>query len=297
MVSQMQSRSNSALILSFCLVLAACGSAPEKPNSRSEQATRLSARADAAFLQGEYERAKTDYLQALRINQSIENAAEVAIMRFNLARVFREQSHPEQAHTQLEALFSDTALTYPADTLAAAAALRCRLYLEGGEMPIALRWVEKGEWYCQKNCAVAGSLLLLRAQLAQRDNRLDEALRFADDAVSVLNSGMQQMELANAQRLSGEISMVKNDFTRAIHSFQQAYATDHKLGLPGRIRLDLLRLGAAHERAGATATALLFYARALTVSEAMGSAQGADEVRDHMKGLQRISEAKPSEPK
>lgn len=297
MVLQMQSRSNGALIGLLCLMLTACGSAPEKPNSRSEQGIRLSARADAAFLQGEYERAKNDYLQALRINQSVENAAEIAILRFNLARVFRELAQPEQAHLQLEALFSDTALTYPAATLAAAAALKSQLYLDVNELPLALSWIEKADGNCQKKCTVAGSLLLLRAQLAQRDKRLDEALKFADDAVAALNSGMQQMELANAQRISGEISMAKNDFIRAIQSFQQAYAIDQKLGIPGRIRLDLLRLATAHERAGATATALPYYARALAVSEAMGSAQGADEVRGLMKGLQGLPEVKPPEPK
>lgn len=294
---QMHSRSNSALLLSFCLILVACGSAPEKLNFRSEQANKLSARADAAFLQGEYEGAKHDYLLALRIHQSVENAAEIAIMRFNLARVFREQAHPEQAHLQLDALFSEPALPYPPATLAAAAALKSQFYLEGSEPSLALSWAEKGEGYCRKNCTVAGSLLLLRAQLAQRDNRLDEALKFADDAVAALNSGVQQMELANAQRFSGEISLARNDFTRAIHSFQQALALDQKLGIPGKIRLDLLRLGAAHERAGAANTALHFYARALNVSDAMGSVQGADEVRAYMKGLQNNSAVNTPEPR
>src|SRR5574340_628130 len=206
MVLQMRSRSNSALLWALCLMLAACGSAPEKPNFRIEQVNKLSARADAAFLQGEYEGAKNDYLQALRISQSIENAAGIAAMRFNLARVFREQAHPEQAHLQLDALFSEPALPYPAATLAAAAALKSRFYLEGNEPSPALSWAEKGEGYCQKNCTVAGSLLLLRAQLAQRDNRLDEARKFADGAVAALNSGVQQLELANAQRFSGERS-------------------------------------------------------------------------------------------
>lgn len=295
MVLQMRSRSNSALLIAFCLILSACGSAPEKPNSRSGQANRLSARADAAFLQGEYERAKNDYLQALRINQSVENAAEIAIIRFNLARVFRELAHPEQAHLQLDALFSESALPYPSDTLAAAAALKSQFFLEGNEPSLALSWVEKGDGYCQKKCPVTGSLLLLRAQLAQRDGRLDEALKFADGAVSALNSGTQQMELANAQRLTGEISLAKNDFARAIQLFQQALAVDQKLGIPGKIRLDLLRLGTSHERAGEAKTALHFYVRALTVSDAMGSVQGADEVRAHMKGLQTPPEVTTSE--
>jgi tetratricopeptide (TPR) repeat protein len=292
----MLSRSNTAFFVSFCLVLAACGSAPEKQNSRTEQANKLSARGDAAFLQGEYENAKNDYLQALRINQSVENAAAIAIIRFNLARVYRELAHPEQAHLQLDALFSESVLPYPPATLAAAAALKSQFYLEGNEPSQALSWIEKGDGYCQNKCPVAGSLLLLRAQLAQRDNRMDEALKFADGAVAALNSGNQQMELANAQRLSGEISLAKKDFARAIQSFQQALVADQKLGVPGKIRLDLLRLGTAYERAGDAKTALHFYARALTVSDAMGSVQGADEVRAFMKSLQKTPEVKTPGP-
>lgn len=292
----MHSRNNSALLIAFCLMLAACGSAPEKQNHRIEQANKLSARADAAFLQGEYERASNDYQQALRVNQSVENAAGIAIMRFNLARVFRELTQSEQAHLQLDALFSEPALPYSSTTLAAAAALKSQLYLEGNEPSLALLWVEKAEGYCQRKCTTAGSLLLLRAQLAHRDKRLDEALKFADDAVAALNSGVQQVELANAQRLSGEISLEKNDFTKASRSFQQALAIDQKLGIPGKISLDLLRLGTAHERVGETKTALSFYARALAVSEAMGSVQGADQARAHMKSLQKNSEVKTPEP-
>lgn len=290
----MHSQSNSGFPLMLCLILAACGSAPEKQNFQSDQAVKLSARADAAFLQGEYERAKNDYLQALRINQSVENAAEIAIVRFNLARVFRELAHPEQAQLQLDALFSEPVLPYPPATLAAASALKSQYYVESNEPAMALSWIEKGEEYCQKKCAVAGSLLLLRAQLAQRDNRLGEAAKFAEEAVAALKPGKQQMELANAQRLSGEISMARNDFSRAITSFQQAYTIDQKLGIPGKIRLDLLRLGEVHERTGARSTALHYYTRATVVSDAMGSKQGADEVRARMKGLQERPEVKAS---
>ena len=285
-MSSMRSRSNKAFFLPLCLILVACGSAPEKQNPPTEQAIKLSARADAAFIQGEYERAKHDYLQVLRINQSVENAAGIAITRYNLARVWRELAHPELAHLQLDALFSEPTLAYPSDTLVAAAVLKSQLHLESNQPTLALSWVERGEKLCQKSCSVAASLLLLRAQLAHHEQRLDEALKFAADAEAALKSGMQPVELANAQRLSGEISLAQNDFTKAIQSFQQALAIDQKLGLPGKIRLDLLRLGTAHERAGALSTALHFYTRALTVSVAMNSAQGADEVRGHMQRLQ-----------
>ena len=297
MVLQMKNRSNAACLISFCLLLVACGSAPEKQNSRTEQASKLSTRADAAFLQGDFEKAKNDYLQALHVSQSVENTSAIAIIRFNLARVFRELAQPGHAHLQLDALFSESALPYPPTTLAASAALKSRLYLEGNEPLPALSWIEKGEAYCQKNCIVAGSLLLLRAQLAQRDNRLDEALKLADAAVSALNSGNQQMELANALRLSGEICLSRNDNAKALQLFQQAYAIDQKLGIPGKIRLDLLRLGTGHERAGEKKIALHYYSRALAVSSAMGNIQGAEEARALMNNLPNTPPADTSGPR
>lgn len=288
----MYRRSNGLLLVWFCLLLAACGSAPERPSLRHEEAIRLNARAEAAYLQGDYARALSDYAQALRINQSIENAAGIAISRFNLARVYREMARPDQAHLQLDALFAAPALPYPPASLAAAAALQGQLYLEGSEMPLASSWIGKGEGYCGKGCSAAGSLLVLRAQLAQREGRLDEAGKLAEEAIAALNSGTQPVELANALRLSGEIGLAQNDQTKAIRLFDQALAIDQKLGLPAKIRLDLLRLGDAHGRSRSIKEARDFYVRALSVSVAMGNARGADEVRACLKKLDGNPEVK-----
>jgi len=298
MVQQMFGRNNTVVsVLLSSLLLVACGSAPEKPNLPSEQANTLSARADAAFLQGEYERAADDYLKALRISQSVENIAEIAILRYNLARALRESGRPESAHQHLDALFSEPVLPYPPSTLAAAAALKSQLYLEGGELISASRWLEKGEELCQSKCAAAGSLLLLSAQLAQREGRPDEARKFAEEAISALNSGRQQIELANAHRLSGEISMQANDLSGAYAAFQKALAIDQKSGAPGKIRLDLLRLGMAYERAGEASTALHYYHRALSVSEAIGTAKGTGEVRVLIQNLQGTPETRTTGPR
>ncbi|HEX5338481.1 MAG TPA: tetratricopeptide repeat protein [Gallionella sp.] len=279
----MNQRNSRLLPGCFCLLLAACGSAPEKISLRHEAAIRLNARAEAAFRQQDYAQALDDYAQALRIDQSIENAAGIAISRYNLARVLRETARTDQAHLQLDALFAQPALPYPAATLAAAAALQGLLYLESNELSRASLWLDKGAAHCRNTCPVAGSLLLLRAQLALRNDRLDEAGKLADDAIAALSPGAQPMELANALRLSGDIGLAKRDTAKAIASFEQALAIDQKLGLPARIRLDLLRLGNAHARTGAVNNAQDFYLRALTVSEAMGNAKEADEVRAFLK--------------
>lgn len=238
-------------------------------------------RADAAFLQGEYGRARDGYLEALHIHQSVENVREIAVTRINLARTWRELAHPRHAHHQLDALFVSPLTGYPPDLLTAAAALKSQLYLESGEPLLALDWAGKGEAFCQNKCPSAGTLLLLRARLARYAGDLDGALKRAGEAVSVLAAGTQKLEWANAHRLSGEISLEMNDPAQAIRSFQQAYAIDQKLGMPHKIHLDLLRLSTAHERTGETEMARLYSARARAVAAAMQHAHGASGIREN----------------
>jgi tetratricopeptide (TPR) repeat protein len=217
-----------------------------------------------------------EYGLALRANLAIENAAGIAIERINLARVWREMSRYDQAHIQLDALFVAPVLPYPEASLAAAAALQARLYLEEDATASVVRWVERGEVLCQKKCPVAASLLLLRAQLAMREQRFTEARKLVDEVVGLLNVPQQSVELANALRLSGEIYFASHNDEHAIAQFQLALAQDQKLGLPAKIRLDLLRLAQTAEHAGKKSDAQNYADRAQSVSRATGDSHVAD---------------------
>jgi tetratricopeptide (TPR) repeat protein len=263
-------------LLVGCLALVACGTAPEKKSALSEQAIRQSERGTVAFVQGDYVRALHEYGLALRANLAIENAAGIAIERINLARVWREMSRYDQAHIQLDALFVAPVLPYPEASLAAAAALQARLYLEEDATASVVRWVERGEVLCQKKCPVAASLLLLRAQLAMREQRFTEARKLVDEVVGLLNVPQQSVELANALRLSGEIYFASHNDEHAIAQFQLALAQDQKLGLPAKIRLDLLRLAQTAEHAGKKSDAQNYADRAQSVSRATGDSHVAD---------------------
>lgn len=272
----MSSPNKNSLLILGCLMLAACGAAPEKKNALSEQAIMRSERGAAAFVQGDYARALNEYQLALRADQALEHAAGIAISRINLARVWREMSSPAQAHAQLDALFSPPVLPYPAASLAAAAALQARLYLESDAVEAAAYWLGQGETFCQKTCPAAGSLLLLRAQLAMQGKHFQEASKLIGEAVGLLNADQQAIELANALRLSGEVAYAQGDDVHASSSFEQALALDQKSGLPAKIRLDLLRLAETAGHAGRKADAQNFAARAQSVSMAIDGARQAE---------------------
>ena len=272
----MSSPNKSVFLILGCLMLAACGAVPEKKSALSARATMRSERGTAAFVRGDYARALNEYELALRADQAIEHAAGIAVARINLARVWREMSSPDQAHAQLDALFSSPVLPYPAASLAAAATLQARLYLESDAVEAAAYWLGRGEAFCQKKCPVAGSLLLLRAQLAMRDKHLQEAGKLIDEAVGLLNSEQQPVELANALRLSGEVAYAQGDDGHASSKFEQALALDQKSGLSAKIHLDLLRLAETAEHAGRKTDAQNFTARAQAVSRAIGDAREAE---------------------
>lgn len=256
-----------------CVLLVACGSAPEKKNALSVDAIRQSERGAAAFMQGDHVRALHSYGQALRDYQAIEHTSGIAITRINLGRVLRETGQIEQAHKLLDALFVSPVLPYPADSMASAAALQAQLYLEGGEIALARHWLEQGEMSCAKQCQATGSLQLLRAQLALRDEHYAEAAKLVDDALAALSLPQQAVEAANALRLSGEIYFAQGDEARAAARFEQALAADQKLGLPRKVHLDLLGLARSAEHAGRQAEGQNYQARAQAVEHAIENAR------------------------
>ncbi len=259
------------LVALCCLLLAACGSAPEKKNPLAAQAVTRSVRGEMAYMRGDYESALHEYGMALRAHLALEQVDGIAITRINLASVWRELGQLNQAHAQLAALFAPPKLIYSSERLAAAATMQSRLYLEEGQTGLAEQWLVRGEEHCQSRCEIAASLYLLRAQLALREQHLVEARRLVDLATKGLQGPSQRIELANAQRLSGDIYLAENDVERAIVQFESALQLDQTIGLPAKIKLDLLRLSQAAQQAGKVEASSNYAARAESVNRAIGA--------------------------
>ncbi len=253
-----------------CLLLVACGGAPVKKNPLAAQAVTRSVRGEMAYMRGDYESALHEYGMALRAHLALEQVDGIANARINLASVWREMGQLDQAHAQLAALFAPPDLPYADERLAAAAAMQARLYLEQGPAGSVEQWLLRGEVLCQSRCEIAPSLSLLRAQLALRESHLVEARHLADLAAKGLQGPKQRVELANAQRLSGDIYLAENDAEHAITQFESALQLDQAMGLPAKIRLDLLRLAQGAQQAGKLEVAKNYAARAESVTRAMG---------------------------
>ncbi|WP_283744254.1 hypothetical protein [Sideroxydans sp. CL21] len=236
-------------ILCCLVLLSACSHVEEMRSARQERATEFNQRAQRAFLRGEYQSAADLYGNALQLDVAIENVNGIAINMLNLARVYQVLGNPALAERYLDSLLEDKALRYPPAQLAAAAVQKSLLRLQENDVAGATAWVEKSAGYCGPDCTLAGVIDNARAGIALRANDADKALQWSEHATSE-NKGSSQLEYANSLRLTASARLMKGEYDTALRLSEEALAIDKLLGLPEKIRQDLLLSAQAHEKLG-----------------------------------------------
>lgn len=230
------------------LLLSACGQVEELRSARQEQATEFNQRAQRAWQRGEYQSAATLYEQALLVDVAIENEQGIAINTLNLARVKQVLGEPALAQKLLDRLLEDKSLHYAPAFLAEAAAQKALLRLQDGDVSGAAQWADRATAYCAGDCRISGVIDNLRVGIALRLNDTDKALQLGERAISA-NSDVP-LEHANALRLTASAWLMKKEGGNALRLLEQALDIDKTLGLPEKIRQDLLLLAQAHEQLG-----------------------------------------------
>ena len=259
-----------AFITMLCslLLLTACGHVEELRSARQEQATDFNQRAQRAFQRGEYKAAASLYEHALQLDVAIENVNGIAINSLNLARVNLVLGDTALAQRYLDSLLEDKALHYPSTQLAAAAVLKSLMRLQDNDGPGATQWVEKAAGYCGSDCNLAGVIDNAKASIALHANDAENALHWSERAASE-NKNTSQLEYANSLRLSASARMMKNEQDAALHLLEEALGIDKSLGLPEKIRQDLLLTAQACEKLGQMELAAQYRDRAARVAAAM----------------------------
>jgi tetratricopeptide (TPR) repeat protein len=263
-------------VLSCALWLSGCGTAPKQQNARMQLAIQSNQLGESAFYGGDYARARAYFEEALRIDESIENIDGMAINRINLARTCIAMGDDAQAQQHLDALLRNPRVTYPAAQLTLAATLASTLSLKSSDLQNATAMLDKGQAWCGSNCTALPSLLLLRAQIALRAERPDEAIEQASSVLRRLDGSQTAEEKANALRVVGEAWMAKKNPAESIARFEQALALDREAGVPQKISLDLMYLGQASKMMNKPAEANAYFRRAAAVRTAAGDKVGAD---------------------
>lgn len=237
-------------ILCCLMLLAACGSVEELRSARLEQATDFNQRGQRAFQRGEYQAAATLYEQALQIDVAIENENGIAINTLNLARVNQVLGKTELAQRLLDRLLEDKALHYAPGHLAEAAVQKALLRLHESDTAGAAQWADQAVAYCAADCSLSGVIDNVRAGIALREKDADKAMQLSERAASA-NSGVP-LEYANSLRLMASARLMRNEPDAALRLSEEALLIDKSLGLPEKIRQDLLLSAQAHDRSGRT---------------------------------------------
>lgn len=254
-------RLSSALVLSGLLFLTACGQTTPLRNARLELAAEHSQSAQRAYDRGDYHVALRQYEMALQVDVAVENIAGIAIDTLNLARVNQMLGRREVANAYLDKLLQDRALEYGTPYLAAAATQKSLLMLQQGDVKGARLWLEKASAWCVAECSLASVIDNARAAIALREKDSDQALHWAERAASA-SRGDSPLEYANALRYMSEAKLMRGEFETALRLADEALVVDKSLGLPEKIRLDLLLSASAHEGQGDTEQAGRFRERA-----------------------------------
>jgi tetratricopeptide (TPR) repeat protein len=247
------------------VLLSACGHVEETRSARQQQATEFNQRAQRAFQRGEYQVAAGFYESALQLDVAVENVNGIAINMLNLAKVSQVLGDTALAQRYLDSLLQDKALQYPPAHLAAAAVQKSLLRLQENDPDGAATWVEKAAAWCISECTLTGVIDNARASIALHANDADKSLYWSERAAAK-NKGVSPLEYANSLRITASARLLKNEPDTALRLLDEALAIDKSLGLPEKIRQDLLLSAQAHEKSGRAEQAAQFRERAARIA-------------------------------
>ena len=247
------------------LLLSACADVEEMRSPRQQQATDFNQRAQRAFLRGEYQAAATLYGNALQLDVAIENVDGIAINTLNLAKVNQVLGDSALAQRYLDSLLEDKALHFSPAQLAAAAAQKSLLRLQENDAAGATAWADKAAAYCGPDCALSGVIHNAQASIALHANDADKTLYWSERAASE-NKDRSPLEYANSLRLTAAARLLKSEHDAALRLAEEALAIDKSLGLPEKIRQDLLLSADAYQKLGHAEEAAQYRDRAARIA-------------------------------
>jgi hypothetical protein len=242
-----------ALLLAAALLLSACAGAP-KPNASQLRAEAAMQRAAQAYARGELDASRRAYLDALRVYESVADAAGRARVLLSLARLSAATGEPAAALASVEALLAEPGELTPA-LRSLAHGRGAGLALASGRLDAAQRHLDIARAACAGDCAERTALAVLSARLALLNGQAQAAHAQADALLKPLSAEPPGAEHADLLRLRAEAALALNRPRDAVADAQAALALDQAAGRSEAIVLDLGLLARAYTGAGETDSA------------------------------------------
>ena len=220
--------------------------------------------------EGDLNRARELFTQALWMQQSLDNTAGLALDIINLATISHKQGNDKEALLQLDRILMESTSIYPPE-LRAAAAFRKAVILTGEGDKIKVIEVESAlqlaENICSNPCGYASGIANLRARIALQNKNYTTALQLTQ--ITLDSTVAEKEEVANAHRISASAEIALGRHEVALAHYTAALTLDKELGISTRIALDLRGISFALERLGQKSEAEAYLHRSAEVTEAV----------------------------
>jgi tetratricopeptide (TPR) repeat protein len=221
-----------------------------KQNVRPEAQVRaesLLVRAVRAEHKGDVKEAENLLRESLVVSTSIEDNSAKAMALINLARLQRLGHDPASATVDIDSAL-DLLRTAEAGIYAEAAQEKALIVLSTNNADAALSWAEKSVAAEKGNLLGRRLNLLGRIQLVRGDTANSTAT--LNKALSENHGSGNAEEEANTLRMLGIIARSGNNITEAERLLNEALEIDKRIGVSGKIAIDLEDLAATARLAG-----------------------------------------------
>jgi len=253
------------------VVLSGCAHQPDIRSVRHKQAMDWARQGEKAYLGGKVEQSRQYYEKALKLNSAIENPRGIAANTLSLAQINLERSEYDQAETKLQFILGDKNHLFAASEKADAAARSAQLALLLKQPGKAAELAQQAQTLCKDSaCALEAVILNIQAQVALSLGQTQASADLARQAGAMAEKAQQLVELANAQRLLGEIQLRQATAAEAIPLLEHALLLDKQLGLPKKIAEDLHLLADAKDMLGQHEEAESYRSRERAIRLAIG---------------------------
>jgi tetratricopeptide (TPR) repeat protein len=277
------------LLLALAEGAAGCGGGsarhPPAPAFRAQEEQARAAR--KAWSKGDLQAAIAAQERALLAARSVEDVEGIALRVLDIAALRRAAGEPAEALAALEELLAEPPpLPYPGRLRAEAARLAGLLALDAGDAAAGAQRASRALELCRAvTCGNRGAIVNLQARAAFLGGDREGALRLAQEARSLNRDAQDDIEHANSLRIIADAQLTLGRGSAATAAYGDALALDKKLGLEGKIFLDLVGLGRAAQLQGKEADARGWFERAHAVAAAAGSEADAAEADALIKAL------------
>ncbi|MBI1812085.1 MAG: tetratricopeptide repeat protein [Nitrospirae bacterium] len=271
----------------YCLLLIGCSGAQTQTLSAVNlRAIEYNQNAAKAVEKGDYEKALAYYMEALKINRSIENTEGIAVNLINIAVLYQKKGNPSNAHEFVDIAFSMPDISN--EIRSDAAYEKARIYLKEKNAAKAKEWVNKS--LSVDKGLREGSRWNLMGRISFAEGKYDEAAAMANTALNLNRENKQRAEESNSLRLMAEINAQKGLYWESRELYKKSLEIDKELGDSKKIATTLRGIGMLSLKQGHFQDAAIFYLRAYDVSSNAGDTEGTSEALDSLSDAYRKSD-------